>query len=89
MQERIARLQRNGTIGGYTGVLLIAVSHRRQKTVIDQPRDFTFTYTTRATPEARTWMPDGADPNNMFVDATWWDTRIDDLTRRFKEWLLV
>ena len=40
-------------------------------------------------PDARKWMPDVADPNNLFVDATWWDSRVDELTRRFKEWLLT
>ncbi|MBL8705896.1 MAG: ABC transporter substrate-binding protein [Rhodospirillales bacterium] len=40
-------------------------------------------------PEARKWMPDVGDPNNLFVNAEWWDTRVDDLTRRFKEWLLA
>jgi putative spermidine/putrescine transport system substrate-binding protein len=40
-------------------------------------------------PAARKWMPDAADPNNLFADPEWWDSRIDDLTRRFKEWLLA
>ncbi len=52
VQERIARLQRNGTISGYTVVLhrdphqsyaevviLISVPHRRQRAVIEQLRD--------------------------------------------------
>ncbi len=43
----------------------------------------------RVDPAARKWMPDVADPNNLFVDPTWWDSRVDELTRRFKEWLLV
>ena len=40
-------------------------------------------------PAARKWMPDVADPNNLFSNAAWWDTRIDELTRRFQEWLLA
>jgi putative spermidine/putrescine transport system substrate-binding protein len=40
-------------------------------------------------PAARKWMADVADPNNLFVNAAWWDTRIDELTRRFTEWLLT
>jgi DNA-binding Lrp family transcriptional regulator len=53
VQERIARLQRNGTISGYSVVLrrdpfgqyaeavvLLAVAHRRQKAVADALRDF-------------------------------------------------
>lgn len=40
-------------------------------------------------PAARKWMPDVTDPSNLFVDAAWWDSRIDELTRRFKEWLLA
>ena len=40
-------------------------------------------------PEARKWMPEVGDANNLFVDPQWWDTRVEDLTRRFKEWLQV
>ncbi|MCC7047019.1 MAG: Lrp/AsnC family transcriptional regulator [Alphaproteobacteria bacterium] len=53
VQERIARLQRNGTISGYSVVLrrdpydqcaevvvLLGVTHRRQKAVVELLRDF-------------------------------------------------
>ncbi|MCC7047021.1 MAG: hypothetical protein IT562_09940 [Alphaproteobacteria bacterium] len=35
---------------------------------------------------ARKWMPDVEDPNNLFVAPEWWDTRVEGVTRRFKEW---
>lgn len=40
-------------------------------------------------PAARKWMPDIADPNNLFVNPGWWDSRVDELTKRFKDWLLT
>ena len=40
-------------------------------------------------PAARKWLPNVADPSNLFVNAAWWDTRIDEMTRRFQEWLLA
>ncbi|MBI3495670.1 MAG: ABC transporter substrate-binding protein [Proteobacteria bacterium] len=43
----------------------------------------------KVAPEARKWMPDVGDSNNLFINPGWWDTHIDDLTKRFKEWLLV
>jgi putative spermidine/putrescine transport system substrate-binding protein len=43
----------------------------------------------RVEPDARRWMPDVGDASNLFVSAEWWDSRIDELTRRFREWLLA
>jgi putative spermidine/putrescine transport system substrate-binding protein len=40
-------------------------------------------------PAVRKWLPDVGDPNNLFVNAAWWDTRVEELTRRFQEWLLT
>jgi putative spermidine/putrescine transport system substrate-binding protein len=40
-------------------------------------------------PAARKWLPNVGDPSNLFVNAAWWDTRIDEMTRRFQEWLLA
>jgi putative spermidine/putrescine transport system substrate-binding protein len=36
----------------------------------------------RVEPDARRWMPDVGDPNNLFVNAEW-DSRIDELTLQF------
>jgi putative spermidine/putrescine transport system substrate-binding protein len=38
-------------------------------------------------PAVRKWLPNVDDPNNLFVNAAWWDTRLEALTRRFQEWL--
>jgi putative spermidine/putrescine transport system substrate-binding protein len=40
-------------------------------------------------PSVRKWLGRIDDPNNLFVNPAWWDTRVEELTRRFKEWLLV
>lgn len=40
-------------------------------------------------PATRKWLPNIADPDNLFIDATWWDSRIEELNTRFKEWLLT
>jgi len=43
----------------------------------------------RVDPLARKWLPDIASPDNLFVNAGWWDSRIEELNMRFKEWLLA
>ena len=43
----------------------------------------------RVDPAMKKWMPRVDDPNNLFVNSTWWDTHIDDLNLRFKDWLLA
>ena len=40
-------------------------------------------------PATRKWLPNIADPDNLFVNAAWWDSRIEELNTRFKEWLLT
>lgn len=40
-------------------------------------------------PATRKWLPNIADPDNLFVNAVWWDSRIEELNTRFKEWLLT
>jgi putative spermidine/putrescine transport system substrate-binding protein len=40
-------------------------------------------------PATRKWLPDIAAPDNLFVNAAWWDSRIEELNTRFKEWLLT
>lgn len=39
-------------------------------------------------PALRHWMSGLNDPNNLFINAAWWDKNLDVLTLRFKEWLL-
>jgi putative spermidine/putrescine transport system substrate-binding protein len=39
-------------------------------------------------PAMKKWMPGIQDPNNLFINAGWWDTHIEELTLRFKNWLL-
>lgn len=43
----------------------------------------------RIDPAMKKWMPGIADPNNLFINSTWWDSHIDELTLRFKSWLLA
>jgi putative spermidine/putrescine transport system substrate-binding protein len=43
----------------------------------------------RVDPAARRWMPDIASPDHLFVNPGWWDSRIEELTVRFREWLLI
>jgi putative spermidine/putrescine transport system substrate-binding protein len=40
-------------------------------------------------PATSKWLPDIAAPDNLFVNAGWWDSRIEELNTRFKEWLLT
>ncbi|TAJ29340.1 ABC transporter substrate-binding protein [Bosea sp. (in: a-proteobacteria)] len=40
-------------------------------------------------PAVKKWLPDITSPDNLFVNAGWWDSRIDELNLRFKEWLLT
>lgn len=40
-------------------------------------------------PDVRKWLPDTANPDNLFTNGAWWDGRVDELTIRFKEWLLT
>lgn len=40
-------------------------------------------------PAIRKWIPDLADRNNLFINPAWWDSRVDELTQRFREWLLT
>jgi putative spermidine/putrescine transport system substrate-binding protein len=40
-------------------------------------------------PDVRKWLPDTGNPDNLFTDGAWWDSRIDELNIRFKEWLLT
>lgn len=40
-------------------------------------------------PGVRNWMPNLADPTNLFINPAWWEPRVDELTQRFREWLLV
>jgi putative spermidine/putrescine transport system substrate-binding protein len=40
-------------------------------------------------PAVRKWMPDLSDRSHLFIDPAWWDPRVDELTQRFREWLLT
>nr|WP_231402635.1 ABC transporter substrate-binding protein [Caenimonas aquaedulcis] len=40
-------------------------------------------------PAVRKWLPNVGSKDNMFVNAQWWDGRLDELNIRFKEWLLA
>ena len=40
-------------------------------------------------PAVRRWLPDLGSPDNLFIDASWWDGRLEDLTQRFQSWLLA
>jgi putative spermidine/putrescine transport system substrate-binding protein len=40
-------------------------------------------------PAARRWLPDLARPDNLFTDPAWWDTRLEELTLRFQDWLFT
>lgn len=39
--------------------------------------------------EAREWVPDMENPDNVIVDDNWWAENYEDVTRRFKEWVLA
>lgn len=43
----------------------------------------------RVDPATRKWLPDIGSPDNLFINAEWWDSRYEQLTARFKEWLLT
>ncbi len=40
-------------------------------------------------PSARKWLADVNAKDNLFTNAEWWDTRLEELSVRFKEWLLT
>jgi putative spermidine/putrescine transport system substrate-binding protein len=40
-------------------------------------------------PSARKWLADVNSKDNLFTDATWWDANLEQLSVRFKEWLLT
>ncbi len=40
-------------------------------------------------PAVMKWMPDINSPDNLFVDPTWWDGHLEELTLRFQTWLLT
>lgn len=40
-------------------------------------------------PKVREWLPDIGNPENLFTNPAWWVGRVDDLSTRFKEWLLT
>lgn len=39
--------------------------------------------------EARKWLPDMANPNNVVLNDIWWAENFEEVTRRFKEWMLL
>jgi putative spermidine/putrescine transport system substrate-binding protein len=39
------------------------------------------------TPTTRRWLPDLTRSDNLFVNAQWWDGKLDELTLRFQDWL--
>ncbi|WP_164935261.1 ABC transporter substrate-binding protein [Bradyrhizobium zhanjiangense] len=39
--------------------------------------------------EARKWMPDMNNPNNLVLDGAYWADNLEPVTRRFKEWVLT
>lgn len=43
----------------------------------------------RVDPDVRKWLPDITSPDNLFINAAWWEPRIEELNTRFKEWLLT
>lgn len=40
-------------------------------------------------PALRKWLPDVGNPNNLFTNPSWWSGRAEELTLRFKQWLLA
>lgn len=40
-------------------------------------------------PEARQYMPDATNPNNVIVNDAWWGDHFDALQKRFTEWMLI
>ena len=43
----------------------------------------------RVDSSVRKWLPDIASTDNLFVNAGWWEPRLEELNTRFKEWLLA
>lgn len=43
----------------------------------------------RVGPAARPWLPRIDGPDNLFIDAGWWDARFEKLSQRFQNWLFV
>ncbi|CAD7037682.1 ABC transporter substrate-binding protein [Pseudorhizobium endolithicum] len=39
--------------------------------------------------DARKWLPDMNNPNNVILDDAWWAENFESVTRRFKEWILM
>ncbi|MFK4719166.1 spermidine/putrescine-binding protein [Bradyrhizobium niftali] len=39
--------------------------------------------------EARKWMPDMNNPNNVVLDGAYWAENLEKVARRFKEWVLT
>lgn len=39
--------------------------------------------------EARKWLPNMENPNNVVLDDAWWAENFEEVTRRFKEWMLL
>ncbi|RUY27353.1 extracellular solute-binding protein [Mesorhizobium sp. M7A.F.Ca.US.001.04.1.1] len=40
-------------------------------------------------PSARKWLADVNAKDNLFTNAAWWDTHLEELSVRYKEWLLT
>lgn len=40
-------------------------------------------------PKTRKWFANVNSPENLFIDPTWWEGKLEDLTLRFKTWLLT
>lgn len=39
--------------------------------------------------EARKWLPNMENPNNVILDDAWWSDNFETVSRRFKEWVLT
>jgi len=39
--------------------------------------------------EVKSWMPDVGDPKHVIINDMWWSENYDEVTRRFKEWMMV
>lgn len=39
--------------------------------------------------DARAWLPDMENPNNVLLNDDWWADNFESVTRRFKEWVLM
>lgn len=40
-------------------------------------------------PAVRKWLPEIDNPNNLFTNPAWWNGKAEELTLRFKEWVLT